>query len=155
MLHQEFAATREIMRRATAERISLVIRAIPYPCWKCTYDDVAVGAIHVDGITDPYQVITTESGLALDYAAELLTLAGNPQMTTIKARKSRTAKETYLSNGCSRCDALFGQFPLSEKLLGVLAAGEVSTLPVLATVKRSAIEWYALIGLSATSGNLD
>jgi hypothetical protein len=143
------------MKRATAERVSLVIRAIPYPCWKCSHEDVAVAAIHLDGITDVYQVITTESGLALDYAAELLTVAGHPQMTTIKGRKSRTAKETYLSNGCSWCDALFGQFPLSEKLIGVLAAGEVSTLPVLATVERSAIEWYAIIGLSATSGNLD
>jgi hypothetical protein len=114
VLRQEFEATREIMKRATTERVSLVIRAIPYPCWKCSHEDVAVAAIHVDGITDVYQVITTESGLALDYAAELLTVAGHPQMTTIKARKSRTAKDTYLSNGCSRCDALWAVPSLRE-----------------------------------------
>jgi hypothetical protein len=143
------------MKRATIERISLVIRAISYPCWKCAKDDVAVGAIHVSDITDADRVITTESGLALEYAAELLAAAGHPHTSTIKTRSSRTARERYLSNGCLHCDALFGRFPVAEKLTEVLAANAVSTLPVLATVERSAIEWYSLIGLSATSGNLD
>lgn len=155
MSGQEFGATREIMRRATVERIPLVVRAIPYPCWKCAYDDIAVGAIHVDGITDAYQVITAESGLTLEYAGELLTVTGHPQIRTIKTRNSRTAKERYVSNGCLQCDALFGRFPVAEKLTEVLAANEVSMLPSLATVERPAIEWYSLIGLSATSGSLD
>jgi hypothetical protein len=126
-----------------------------YPCWKCTYEDVVVALVHVEDIVDVDQVITTDSGLVLAYAAELLAAAGHPQAVTIKARRSRTAKATYLSNGCCRCDALFGQFPVSEKLTEVLASDKVSTLPVLATVERPAIEWYALVGLSASSDNLE
>ena len=153
-MRQEFEATQEIMRRAAAERVPLVIRGMPYLCWNCAYDDVVVAAIHVEGIADMSRVVTTEFGLALAYAAELLAVIGHQKAATIKARKSRTANETYLSNGCLRCDALFGEFPVAEKLTKVLASHEVSTLPVLASVERSAIEWYALVGLSGTSGNL-
>lgn len=146
-MHQEFRATQEITRQAAAERVLLVIRGMPYPCWKCGYDDVAVAAIHVEGIVDMYHVIPAEDELALTYAAELLAVANHPQATTIKARRSRTVRETYVSNGCLNCDALFGQFRVAEKLDEVLASDKVGTLPMLATVERAAIEWYALVGL--------
>jgi hypothetical protein len=154
-LRHNLGATQQIMRRAAAERVPLVIRGMPYPCWNCAYEDVAVALIHVEDIVGVDRVITTENRLVLAYAAELLAAAGHPQTATIKARRSRTAKATYLSNGCCHCDALFGQFPVSEKLTEVLASDKVNTLPVLATVERSAIEWYALVGLSASSGNLE
>jgi hypothetical protein len=148
---QELRATKEIVRRAYARRVSLVIRGIPYPCHSCAYDDVAVAAIHLEGITDVYHVVTTESGLALAYVAELLEMIGHPQAATIKARRSRTSKETYVSNGCLRCDALFGDFFISEKLAEVLASGEVASLPALGTIRRSPIEWYALADVAVAS----
>jgi hypothetical protein len=83
-----------------------------------------------------------------------LSAAGHPQAASIKSRKSRTANETYLSNGCIRCDALFGQFFISEDLADVVVKGAVNSLPILVNVTRPAIEWHALAGLSATSGNL-
>jgi hypothetical protein len=110
--------------------------------------------IHLEGMTGSYDVITTDERLALAYAAELLSAAGHPQAASIKSRKSRTANETYLSNGCIRCDALFGQFFISEDLADVVVKGAVNSLPILVNVTRPAIEWYALAGLSATSGNL-
>jgi hypothetical protein len=100
--------------------------------------------IHLEGMTGSYDVITTDERLALAYAAELLSAAGHPQAASIKSRKSRTANETYLSNGCIRCDALFGQFFISEDLADVVVKGAVNSLPILVNVTRPAIEWYVL-----------
>ena len=132
----------------------LVVRGTPYSCWRCGPDDVAVAVIHLDGFARAHEVITTEAGLSLAYAAELLAAAGHAQAVTIKVRRSRAARRAYLSNGCIRCDSLFGQFPVSEDVTSMLASDAVSTLPALVTVEGPAIEWYAVIGLSATSDNL-
>jgi hypothetical protein len=125
-----------------------------YPCWRCHEEDLAVVAVHPEGMIGAHDIVTTEGGLALAYAAELLAEAGHPQAATIKPRRSRSANETYLSNGCIRCGAIFGQFFVVEKATAVLAAGTVSSLPALITVQRSAIEWFALTGLSVTSDSL-
>ena len=99
----------------------LVVRGTPYSCWRCGQDDVAVAVIHLDGFARAHEVITTEAGLSLAYAAELLAAAGHAQAVTIKVRRSRAARRAYLSNGCIRCDSLFGQFPVSEDVTSMLA----------------------------------
>ena len=45
---------------------------MPYPCWRCRHDDLAVAMIHLEGMTGSYDVITTDERPALAYAAELL-----------------------------------------------------------------------------------
>jgi hypothetical protein len=111
-VRQELRASQELVSRATASRVPLVVRGIPYPCWRCHHDDLAVAVIHLEGITGAYDVITADAGLALAYAAELLSAAGHPQAATIKPRKSRSANETYLSNGSPLRD--HGVVPLPD-----------------------------------------
>lgn len=153
-MYPELRASKELIDRATTERIPLVVRGMQYPCWRCRDEDLAVVAVHPEGMIGVNDVVPTEGGLALAYSAELLAEAGHPQAATIKLRRSRSANETYLSNGCIHCDAIFGQFFVAEEVMAVLAAGTVSSLPALITVQRPAIEWFALTGLSATSDNL-
>jgi len=42
------------------------------------------------------------------------------KMTTFKERYSKTVQARYLSQGCPHCDALWGDFPLSEALFELM-----------------------------------
>ncbi|GAB2493954.1 hypothetical protein GCM10027063_36760 [Promicromonospora xylanilytica] len=64
----------------------------------------------------------------------------HPIVASIKAGRSKTAQESYLSNGCGSCDALYEAFGLSEDLVGVQANGTLGSLPVLAEIDRPEIE---------------
>lgn len=97
--------------------------------------------------------MVTDDEVSLAYARQLLQAAAHPQAVTVKVRHSRSQGESYLSNGCTACDSLFGAFFISERLESVLAERAIDTLPVLARVERDAIEWYALDGLASTSGS--
>lgn len=148
--------SQEILRRARMGRAILVVRGLPYQCWRCGHDDVAAAAVHDKtyvGLPGMGLVMTNEE-VALAYARELLQVVGHPQAATVKVRQSRTAGGSYLSNGCIQCDALFGAFFISETLIGVLADDATDSLPVLTEIERPAIEWYVLNGLAATSGCL-
>ena len=63
-------------------------------------------------------------------------------MGEIKERASRTAGETYLSNGCFHCDALLGNFFLfHEELPEILVTEGIAGLKVLATVSVPVTDW--------------
>jgi hypothetical protein len=56
----------------------------------------------------------------------------------IRWRRSRPRPEGYLANGCVRCDAIQGSFPLSEEVAEFLAeGGQLQDLPVVATIEVS------------------
>lgn len=131
-----------------------MVRGIPYRCWKCHTDDIAVALLHVDGLLYWDYVVPAEEDLALAYAADILRAEGHEQAETIKPRRSKTAKSTYLSNGCINCDALFGSFHVSEKVFKKAAAERLDELPLLTEAVRPLIEWHVLTGLRATSGML-
>jgi hypothetical protein len=69
----------------------------------------------------------------------------------VKVRSSRTAGESYVSNGCFHCDALLGNFFLfHEELLEVLVTQGTAGLRVLAGFSIPVTEWQvALIADSA------
>ena len=147
-------ASEEIIRRATLKRIAVVVRALPVQCWNCGRDDGAVAFIHLEGVTNGGEVVTTNRSLTLAYAAELLTAAGNPQASTVKVRSNAATGTSYLSNGCLSCDALFGGGTLDDALFAALAGARIAELPVLVTVQRPGVEWFSLLGLSWTAGRL-
>lgn len=78
------------------------------------------------------------------YARDILMRAHHPLAPSIRVRRSKTARETYLSNGCSSCDALYGAFGLGEDVAGVQASDAVASLPILAETDRPEIEWILL-----------
>lgn len=147
-------ASEEIIRRATLKRIAVVVRALPVQCWNCGRDDGAVAFIHLEGVTNGGEVVTTNRSLTLSYAAELLTDSGHPKAATIKVRRNAATGTSYLSNGCLSCDALFGGGSLDDALYAALAGARIAELPVLVTVQRPGVEWFSLLGLSWTTGRL-
>lgn len=128
----------------TSSRIPLTVRGIANQCWKCGFDDTAVALVHVTDEVGVYSVVPAVKDHPLAYARDLLTLAGHPLAASIRARRSKTEQETYLSNGCSRCDALYGAFGLSEDVAGIRANDAVASLPILVETERPEIEWVLL-----------
>ena len=125
-------------------QVEVDLLGLPTICWKCGAESVAlVGIIpHEDGPED--ELVRLSEPAALAFAAELLP-PGFPRVGVIKDRASRAAGETYLSNGCVQCDALFGNFFLyHEELLEVLVTEGVGGLEVLATVMAPMSGWQQI-----------
>ena len=93
------------------------------------------------GAREDDELFQTDEPAALAFAAAHLPV-GASQVGEIKERASRTAGETYLSNGCFHCDALLGNFFLfHEELLEVLVTEGTEGLRVLATVSVPVTDW--------------
>jgi hypothetical protein len=123
--------------------IDLELLGLPTACWKCGGSTVALVAVSPSGAPEDDELFQTDEPAALAFAAAHLPV-GVLQVGTIKKRSSRTAGETYLSNGCCNCDALLGNFFLfHEELLEVLVTEGRKGLRVLATVSVPVIDWEA------------
>jgi len=48
----------------------------------------------------------------------------NLKLGKIKKRYSRTVRKSYMSFGCIKCDAIFGDFPLMEERLEIESEGK-------------------------------
>jgi len=121
--------------------IDLELLGLPTACWKCGRSTVALVAVSPPGARDDDELFQTNEPAALAFAAAFLPV-GASQVGEIKERASRTAGETYLSNGCFHCDDLLGNFFLfHEELLEVLVTDGTEGLRVLATVSVPAIDW--------------
>ncbi|WP_175400023.1 hypothetical protein [Tsukamurella pseudospumae] len=131
---------------------------MPYECWRCNEKCLVPWLVHTrywnaDGRKHQHdsEMITSEK--ALPYIQEFLHTSGDKEYAqTIMPRRSKTMRTTYLSHGCRRCDALFGDFPLGDTWFDefVMKWGtepvEVSKskLPVIATLDRPYLEWAAM-----------
>lgn len=131
-IRQASTEAQVVIDRAWRLSAEITVRAVPYECWKCGMNDFAVACMQEGEFAGPYDVVYTSNELPLAYARYLLIVAGHQQAHTIKFRRSKSLRESYLSNGCLRCDAL-------------------GTLPVLATVIRPQAEWSLLCGLRVDS----
>ncbi len=99
------------------------------------------GSDITDGARDDDELFQTDEPEALAFAAAHLPV-GVSQVGEIKVRASRTAGETYLSNGCFHCDALLGNFFLfQEELPEVLVTEGTSGLILLGSVSVPLAEW--------------
>lgn len=126
--------------------VRIQINVVQYPCWRCGKSSPAVTSVcclefntSISTISDLY--------INIQYAKDLLSVAGNPLAATIKSRYSKSIGGSYPSNGCKYCDALFGNSPLSEFMLD----GKEQSI---VTLSRPAIEWMAMITINATDLSL-
>lgn len=121
--------------------IDLVLLGLPTACWKCGRNTVALVAVSPSGAREDDELFQTDEPAALAFAAAHLPV-GAAHVGKIKERTSRTAGETYLSNGCFHCDALLGNYFLfHEELLEVLVTEGIEGLRVLATAHVPLAEW--------------
>lgn len=128
--------------------VDVCVRALAWRCWRCGRSSPAFGVVHVDGFTDPSSVVRTVEGLELEYARDLLELAGSPLAGTIRPRYSRSLGGSYTSSGCLYCNALFGAFFIHEELTTVQAADTVETMPLITRLPRPQLEIFLLDALS-------
>ncbi|QQQ90876.1 hypothetical protein [Bifidobacterium animalis] len=117
------------------------ICGIQYRCWRCKKLSPAVIYITGPGVDSEVRPIY-EDPFVLEYAKEILEKEGNPLADSIKPRYSRTMQQSYLSNGCLYCDALFGNSPLTCAYSGA------SSFDVLQISVRPMSEWLAFYAFS-------
>ena len=92
-----------------ARTTTVVMRGLDHTCWKCREATTCMVAVHVEGARQSDDWVWFEDRHALAFARDLLLEAGQVRLaTTIKDRFSKTAGDSYLSNGCQHCDAIQG-----------------------------------------------
>ena len=62
----------------------------------------------------------------------------------VKERFSKTGGCSYLSNGCQRCDAVQGDWPLAQAIRDYVLGSPLDELPVVATWRISDATWRDL-----------
>jgi hypothetical protein len=101
--------------------IDLELLGLPTACWKCGGSTVALVAVSPSGSPEDDELFQTDEPAALAFAAAHLPV-GALQVGEVKERASRTAGETYLSNGCFHCDDLLVCCQLEGFMFSVLMA---------------------------------
>lgn len=139
-------------------RFPITLRGMPYECWRCGEKNLVPWLVHTrhwnaDGRKHQHDTEMITSEKALHYIQQFLQAAGDTHyLPAIKPRYSKTMRTTYLSHGCHRCDALFGDFPLNEEWIGAHVMKwddepveeSLAKLPVIATIERPYLEWAAM-----------
>jgi hypothetical protein len=108
------------MPDVTTTPIDLIV--IPERCYRCdalTFGVVGVVVQRPGGREVFREFEDVSAGLAEVLDPAVLRAAG---VGAIKLRRSRQRGQ-YISNGCVRCDAILGSFPLRESYLDFLAEG--------------------------------
>jgi hypothetical protein len=103
-------------------------------------------AVHAEGAAQSDDWVWFEDKHALAFARELLLEAGQVRLAaTIKERFSKTAGDRYLSNGCQRCDAIQGDWPLSQVISDYAPGAPLEELPVLTTQAVAETVWHDIL----------
>lgn len=131
----------------SATSVSLRVLGLMRPCWKCGHDTVCLVGLYPARPARGYTgLITTDGEKAMELACRLVRGAGRADLAaTVRNRYSRTLHQTYLANGCPRCDAIQGNFPLSEEALDRVASGGIDGLDTLLITDCPLLEWQAVI----------
>lgn len=90
--------------------LTVIIRTAPTTCWSCGAETTIVSSLHLTGANDEAQCAVadfTEYPTLIDEVNRAI--SGLKEVGEIKPRLSKTLARAYMSNGCSHCDALFGQ----------------------------------------------
>ncbi len=120
--------------------VSVDVFVVMHECWNCKQPSPAVTSVRCKDFGEGFPVYDNEANL--EYARELLLLADDSLAHMIKRRYSRTTNDTYLSNGCVYCDALFGRYPLSEDIADLAVCGDGERR--FSSIKRPMAEWLVM-----------
>lgn len=117
---------------------SLEVVFVLWTCWKCKETTLAFhGAVDRGiGVTPFFyqaQVIEELNKVRKEWGLE--------RFGCIKPRFSRTLGSAYVSQGCRHCDALIGEFPLSEDPSEVFSTLDLSTYRYC-----KVLNWSLLLG---------
>lgn len=144
-----------ILDAAADHWVPMLVRGLPTACWRCGAAATPPVLVHPSERTGPCDVIDAFDGVGLSYARELLAMCHDPLVRSITTRYSKTARQSYLSNGCPQCDAPFGAYPLAEAVDEARAATRITDLPVLLQADRPMLEWWLLEGYRTYNCLLD
>jgi Domain of unknown function (DUF5710) len=112
----------------------LAIAGLRQPCWKCGAPTVAVVACKDDDLKEwIFAGAVVLQMLASQIPAEALAAVG---AGPLRPRYSYTTECSYWSNGCVKCGALLGEFPLFEEFSEYMSHQSYE-LPVIARARVS------------------
>ncbi|MFB7435161.1 hypothetical protein ACFCZ5_27870 [Streptomyces microflavus] len=137
-----------------AATISLRILALNRECWKCKASTVCVVGLYPSrpARTDRWARWVDEDARA--WVKPLLAGARFEGIAeSIKPRWSSTANGRYLSNGCQRCDALQGDFPVEEEASDLVREDGVDALDTLLSAQVPALVWQRVVHGERGSGS--
>lgn len=90
--------------------ISITLRTAPVDCWSCGCETEIVSSLSLENGEHNLECSVADF---TDYAHLLSILqeeaSQRASVGLLKLRYSATMKQEYANNGCSHCDALFGQ----------------------------------------------
>ncbi|MFE5844282.1 hypothetical protein ACFQ7N_21930 [Streptomyces niveus] len=137
-----------------APAISLRILALSRECWKCKESTVCVVGLYPmhPARTDRWARWVDKDVLV--WVRPLLAGAGFEKIAeSIKPRWSSTVNGRYLSNGCQRCDALQGDFPVEEAVFDLVREDGVDALDTLLVVEVPTPMWQRVVHGERGSGS--
>ena len=127
-----------IHRPPSAVTSSVKLLGLPRICWRCGSTSTAlIGMMEVSGdlFSEDLVLCDTDEVLALAWEHLPEEARARWQVGEVAYRSSKTAKSTYLSNGCVSCGAIFGTFPLyHEEVPEALATHGTEAFVTLATI---------------------
>jgi hypothetical protein len=130
------------IKPASLTETTVIVRGFDHTCWKCHKAMTCVIAIHAEGAKQSDDWVWFEDKHALVFARDLLLHTGQDRLAAaIKERFSKTAGDSYLSNGYPHCDAIQGDWPLGEEVSDYGQSAPLEELPVLATAKVATTLW--------------
>ena len=127
--------------------VTVVVRGFETLCWRCREPTTCVVAVHAQACEHSEEWVWFEDKPALELARRLLLDAGQDRLAAaIKQRFSRTARGSYLSNGCLHCDAIQGDWPLGQAISDYASGWTLGDLPVLAVASIPQATWEGVFG---------
>jgi hypothetical protein len=114
------------------------------PCWRCGATSTPLVAM-LEESRDPFgeDLVLCDDDVILAFAWDRLPAEARFShcVGEVKVRSSKTTGASYLSNGCSACGAIFGNFPLFHEDLPEALSEGFDGLTVLATVRIPSREY--------------
>ncbi|MBT9329537.1 DUF5710 domain-containing protein [Paracidobacterium acidisoli] len=126
----------ELLEHRTSDLLEVVF--VPWTCWKCQQTTLAFHGSIERAICATHLFYQPRVLEELERIRKELELA---RFGCIKPRFSRTVGSAYVSQGCRHCDALIGEFPLSEDFSEVLSTLDLSTYRCCRV-----LDWSLLLG---------
>lgn len=101
------------------ENIKVSIIPLYDDCWKCHKNTTVIAGVLLECQNGKYSEFF-DFPLLFDIFLEIsdfIKCSKTHNIGEIKKRYSKTVQDSYLSNGCNSCDAIYGNFYLREELL--------------------------------------